>query len=748
MARQANKLRHFIKNNIVSLCLFSLFLAVTLLFKLLGKDYIFLANVDFNSFFSLPSVILNILFITVLMVYFYGLGKYISNKFELNVTGSVAAGIGVVFFNIILLPLFLTNLIYYFGLIVLFLLLSLLLTNELNNLFKIRPIITKIRKFLILKSFDLYSTLTWLIIIFAFTFHFINAISPVNFSESFEDVANSYFDVFMNLAYFHGIKLIPNLAGTLTKFLNFEVITSSIIVLSNPEIVKLFGFSIFALLSIMLYDFCKCCFNGKWEKFALCVFLLCPVFLDDHLFSFAHDRVYFIFLSFLSFVLLFIGLEKKNIKYHYINFFIMGILVGVNQAGVVSATINFVVLFLFSNEWKKHLKIFSLFFIAFFCISSVFPVWNYVHSGSFMPTNTFINKMFNLNVDSDIFALYLSERVGLQFTNLGETYLLDYLLFPFRFIYEHFSILVFFFLLGFLLISKDRKLRIMYLYIMASMLIYLALFKNSVRLGGYARFHFVVLPFIITSITYVISKRSLRGYGKYFMPYLIIVIAVFMLIKGNLFLYPEFKIKKRFIAREIDLENYLKATASSINTVSKVKFLNANFTREDRILYFYHAQNIYTKAQLYQNTKPFVSILYTSSNQKIIMNKLSKLGISYLCIDNKWPISANNPFTAMVADITTPIFEPDYFAKHFIPLKTNIPDMYLFKINYSGIKDIDKIRDNRESVEKVGFYKLIYRAMKENVYDKNLIRIKLNPYSAETLLNKYGAFYSRKVTGS
>ncbi len=174
-------------------------------------------------------------------------------------------------------------------------------------------------------------------------------------------------------------------------------------------------------------------------------------------------------------------------------------------------------------------------------------------------------------------------------------------------------------------------------------------------------------------------------------------------------------------------------------------YFNENFTEKDKILFLFLEQGIYSKPSLYQpTTVGSASIIYRSENKTTIMNKLKKIGINYLCVDNKFGHIGNNPYRSMVADITTPIFEPDFFSKHFIPIYSEISNFSMFKINYNGLENTDRIKDNCEEIKKTGFYDLIYGSISRNQNK----RIMSNPYSVETLLIKYKDKYKYDICSS
>jgi hypothetical protein len=428
----------------------------------------------------------------------------------------------------------------------------------------------------------------------------------------------------------------------------------------------------------------------------------------------------------------------------------MGILVGSSMAGIISATINLFILLLFSDIWKT--KKYLFFFILFVLISSILPVWNYVNTGSFSPINIHLNKLLGIKADPDIFNQYLTDRLSLKFMSYKDVFFTEYLFFPFKFAFHHFNILACFFALG-LFFLKDKKIQILYSYCIFNIIIYLFLVKKSVAIKyGYSRFHWEIMPVVVTLIIYVISKLSRRLVSTFknfktlnksgknisafitnsiFFSILIVSFIISVYSMKSLFRHDEFNRKLLFIGRRINLKKHLGERYASI-----AMYFNDNFTERDKILFLFYEQGIYSKPSFYQPTKiGSASIIYRSRNKTTIMKKLKEIGINYLCVDNLFGSIGNNPYRSMVADITTPIFEPDYFSKHFIPIYSEISNFCMFKINYNGLEDTNDIKDNCEKIKKTEFYDLIYDSISRNI--KKTTRIMSNPYSKDTLLIKY-----------
>ena len=77
--------------------------------------------------------------------------------------------------------------------------------------------------------------------------HLLDALTPVDYREAAGDIANNYLRVPMTFAAGHGAVESPLVAGNIASFANYELVSSALVVLTNPEIIKLMGFMVFSL---------------------------------------------------------------------------------------------------------------------------------------------------------------------------------------------------------------------------------------------------------------------------------------------------------------------------------------------------------------------------------------------------------------------------------------------------------------------------------------------------------------------
>jgi len=230
---ETNRAMLFLRERAVSIAVFVILLTIVFLNVALGRNYPFLSdNTDFGSFFSLDFALLDALLVGVLMPYCHALGKCVAKPFSLCLPGSVATALGVVVLNMLFIPLAFLNLVYVPVLLALFFAIGLLAHREVQHVWE------KIGRLRLGSRRNVLAAMVFMVLLGG---HVLNAVAPVGFHESLGDMANTYLYVPMSFAYFHGIRFVPRLAGSLADPANHAVLTSTFIVLSNPGIVKLVG---------------------------------------------------------------------------------------------------------------------------------------------------------------------------------------------------------------------------------------------------------------------------------------------------------------------------------------------------------------------------------------------------------------------------------------------------------------------------------------------------------------------------
>lgn len=467
-------------------------------FNLAGIQKNFIAEyINFNAYFSPINALFYIFLLFVLSIYWLGLGKFILGQFKIHLPISFTISIGLIFFNIAIFPLFFLNLVTKINLFVLFLLLSLIAVKGLfakNNL----EIKIKYQPFFVIIS------------IFLFLPQLLNALSPVNFSESYGDIANTYLSISMNFAKSSGAVQNHLLGVALTQFDNFELISSTLIVLSNPEIIKLFGLLLFFLTYWILNDIIRMIFskNISWITLLL---LTIPFFSSSRDFSFAHPRIYVMFLSSLSLYLILLAKKKKEQSYFLLTFILTAVLIATSYQGLLSGIILIFILLLNINirniviNYKKFLP----FFIFFLIISLAFPVWISLKQGSPFPLRDNFNKILNLSVNKNFSNEYIVERISLLSQSQNNHKILSWFFGLVKIIYEQLSFTTLLLFVAPFLI-KNSRIRDVLLFYMINCFTLLLMFPNSIDGGGRARFIWIyspVLIFIIAAVYYeLISK--------------------------------------------------------------------------------------------------------------------------------------------------------------------------------------------------------------------------------------------------
>ena len=375
--------------------LFVPLLASTSLLQIRGVRHPFLAQyISFDSHFSVFDSLLRCLLVLVFALYCLGLGSYLTKKWAITLPGSFRLGMGLVVSNILLLPLFFLNLFYAPILLLFFFFLTFPAGKGLTSLWTLKS--RKIFNNLFGRRLELICLAMPLLV------HFLEALMPLSYQESFGDIASNYLKVPMSFAAAHGSVQTPLLAGTIAQFVNFELMNSMFITLANPEVVKIFGFMLFALSFFLLRDFLREVLGSKWATWNSLILLLSPFFIDKFFFSFAHPRVYVLFLSSLALFLTYLGHERAQLKYHLAALVVIGVLAGTNYQGALYALVNLLLILSDRSMWKGHLRHYLSFGALALLLAGIFPLWVYSYQGSPFPALTFFNKALGFQVNADL----------------------------------------------------------------------------------------------------------------------------------------------------------------------------------------------------------------------------------------------------------------------------------------------------------------------------------------------------------
>ena len=697
---------------------------------------------DFGSFFSPTGALLSLSLAGIFVVHCWALGAYVARRMGLEAPGSVAAGAGVVAFNLVFLVLGFARLLYAPVLLVVFAAVALLVRRELAGLCQaLRRLILGRRR----------AAFWGVLFVVPVGLHLMNAVLPVTFSESFGDVGRYYLPVPMAFAHAHGASFDPGAVGNLARFLNYEALSAPLVVLSNPATVKLLGLALFLIVAWMLHDVADRVLRAPHPVLVSLLFLTVPVFAFDVYFSFAHPRTYVIFLSALALSLLLLAARTGEPKVDGLNLIVMGVLAGTDYAGILSAAIILLILVLLRGRAIIRSRMSVVCGLILLLLAAVWPVWNQAHTGAFFPAQPAISRLLRQQLDSRFDAEYARERMSLQFREPDRSPL-DVVSFPVRFVFEHYHFLVVFFVLG-LLFLRDRVVRILYAYSLSTMLAYAVLFPNSIRGTLYARFQWAALPAVVLSIAYVLSLAAARfrpagdgpgisarvaQLGLRFAPPAVMIVATLFFTVRSVRIQSVSAIgdhlmhRVSFITGKMDLASFLGRQATI------TQYLNGQVSPSDSILYLFFPQGMYSRPTLQEAVLSGVgqaNLLYRSTDKGEIMDRLRSMGIDYLCVDNESGIDPADPARAMVADITSPLFEPEFFARHFVPLKTGIQDLYLFKVTYEAITGGDAVQANFRDVDRTGFFHLMYESLTAN--PEQVVSLPANPYSSDVLRGEY-----------
>lgn len=459
--------------------------------------------ISFNEYFSFTRILPNILFIIFFGIISTGLGFFTSSKLKIRLPLTFNFGIGLVLINFILIPLFFLGL---FNPLILLALMAFIaipasmgLVNQLKNKKKV--------------NISLKSLYIWLVFMAIAVFYLINAILPINFHESFGDIANTYLNLIMSFASVGGIIYTPLLAGPISQFINFEIFSAALVSMTNPDVIKIFGLLLFFMEFLLILDFNSIIIKSKFFFLTACFLLLNIYFINPLFFSFAHPRTYILFLSSLSVFLIFIGKKKQAINYYFLAVLVSGILAITNYLGILLSLINLFFIFfdyrLTLNSWKKIILVILIAFLPFL----IFSNWIWRYQGSPFPKSPIFNQIFNLKVNSDMSSDWVVERVALQSRLNGSFNLLIIAENFFKFLYDNFNLLTIFLLGGFFLLKKEFYF--FWTYCLIYLFFLILIFPGSAVNNGLIRFQLITVPFFLCALNlsidgfYIFFKKNI-----------------------------------------------------------------------------------------------------------------------------------------------------------------------------------------------------------------------------------------------
>ena len=505
------------------------------------------------------------------------------------------------------------------------------------------------------------------------TYLFLLAALPFLLDESLGDIANTYLELTMRLAEQHGIaNYDPDMISSLLKFLGFEVFTVPFVLISNPNIVRFLGLA-FCLLSFFSTAEIFIITNQKYNiKWFILFATSASILYETSLISFAHDRIFMLYLYSISLLFFIYYLIEKSKVHIFIFWVSLGIASCSNLAGSLIPISYCIVILLFKNTRRLFFNRKKILFVALWpCIALIFPIKNYIETGAL-----FLNRFAILSNDSSISYRVIERTQGLIFNKFDRS-IFSLLQMFLQLSFDYYYVYIFLALVILFIIRKSYRLDkiITLVFLHASILYILTFFL--VGFGPRAHYRFFIFLSIPTSMilaslfsSYTDSIKT----KKIFIIALIIFFAiVFQRNTQHSFLYVKDLLEGKKInqATELDLKKH-----KSIN-----KFL----TKSDKAIYFFSPKTIYTKAKLVQpNIRSVLVPIYTEKNINELLKYLKINNFTHIIVDDNLAYPSSDPNLSIIDDALTILFRPQNVIKYFIPLDA-FSKFWIFKIDYKGL---------------------------------------------------------------
>ena len=717
------------------LLLWTLVLTVWLSFRALDLNHPYLHRyVAFDRGFDVLATLMRCALVAALSAFAFAAGERVAVSCGVTCRPSLRLALGILALNIGLLPLFFLGWLNPPVLLAVLLLLALLLGRELSSLLVLRG-----------RRFGRMGPL--LLVITPLPFYLIDAVMPVGLTESLGDVADAYLRLPMYFAAQGGAAFNVDYASTMTNFENWEVLGASLTVLSNPETIKLLGGALFWLLACIVYDLALDLCRTRWAVLAPVLFLTSPALIDSEWFSLLHPRLYYIFLAAVALNFTNKAVTHRSVRWLCLGIVAMGCMAGATLGGGISLAILGTLL-LPQARWflKSPAPVLAAAAVGGL-LAIVFPLWNLSHTGSPAPTNLALSGMLGLDVPPEVYNRYLLERVNLQFVATDGCSGTDVLLFPLRFVFEHYGSATLFVVAALFAAWRATNVRYVLLFAMIHVVVYLALFPSSVHGGSWARFQWVALPalaalaargaeFLVADLPRI-WPPAYRAASRRAVGALCVLAAVLALLTNwyALGLPAWLTLRQRnvpYLTGQTDLATYIGRRHAR-----QAAFLNAMFDEDDHILHLFRDLGIYVEPRLHQASETgFASIIYRCRDPGTIVHTLLARGIRRLTVDTGYYGEiAGNPCEATVQDIATPLFEPSFFVRHFIPVETGLDDFFLFRISERAL-DGERLAVNRRTIAASGLLDLFHAALA--MHGATADGLRGNPYSIRKLMTAHG----------
>jgi hypothetical protein len=686
---------------------------------------------DLAGTYNVAATLLQILLITCFAVYAAALGMRIAELLHLRLSRIAMLALGVVGFDIAFVLLSLVRLNCLKINLPLMFLVGIILNREIVK---------------VLKGVVTFPKADWrfALLIVPAALHVTMGLLPVTFMESHGDITDSYWKIPMAIAANHGFAGLFESTSISASYFTWEALAAGLISFLNPDVVKPFGCMIFLVTAVLTADCARAVGAGRYAWLASLGVLCCPLFAVEIEYSYAHPRNFLLHLSMLVCLMLLHGLRRKQESYYVPAYLISGTLVGtLVGAGVISASIFIGVFVLVARARPSMSRLHFVALVSGIAVALIMPAWNFVTLGSPIPTCVGLSQRLGFRIPDIAFDTYVEARHMIQFNPPVHIGALGYMLFPVCLFYKYLWVLIVFCIVSVLFIRNRGVLFIM-LNALGSVAVYLILLPGSANAETpNARLHCVSICLMCSlvpvgvSATTLVVRRCCRWWrikaglvcGVLRMAGAACGVACIgrLLLVCPLLFY--FDRACDYFGRQVPLSEML-----GIELSCRVKYLNERFGRDDRILFFFREwYGSHVRPVLFQPTKHRRgSIVYRERDAALVLKDLSRNQIRWLVFDAIMPWPGNEPWQVMIADIVTPIFEPDVLAEHFVPVETGVNRLHVYRIVFDGVKDKDA---NYERLRKDGLFYIVHKVVTDAGEDTVLIPG--NPYRLEQLKAAY-----------
>ncbi|HOX23801.1 MAG TPA: hypothetical protein PLL10_10070, partial [Elusimicrobiales bacterium] len=268
----------------------------------------------------------------------------------------------------------------------------------------------------------------------------------------------------------------------------------------------------------------------------LAVFLLLSMSMlqDIGVFSFTHDRIFVMYMSFAVFCFLEESAASGEYRWHLPVFAGLGVLAGSSMSSVIPIVMSLALCLSSFTLLRGRLKFYGLCGVVMTAVACCFPLWNYVNTGALLPTAFALNGKTKI---SESLISPINMEIWASYFKYPDVSFLDYALYAGKYLFTEFGFAASLFLSGFWFF-KRQAMRRLYFYAFGSFFFSMALFKLILGGGVHNRFLLGAVPFLIAllSISFSLTRdwfiqRLDKHKAK--RPIWVLAVALFLLFLGN-----------------------------------------------------------------------------------------------------------------------------------------------------------------------------------------------------------------------